>query len=156
MVLRSGFCAGPWQAGQQTYLRLYLEHRRNTALSTWRVPKRDGSGLYRSLLHLPIPYLGRKSLSTPRSLGLRDDPFSANNSDNIPISPKKQGCGVCEYEKEVTERFLSFPSGDVPYFPLGPNSNFFGEWLVTGGAGLPLGTVKNAPGRGYGWPSITR
>ena len=91
---------------------------------------------------------GRKSLAVPGSPNLRDDPGSQGNVDNIPIDPPNCQSNSCEFEKEVIQRFLDFPSGPVPYFLLGPNSNSFADYLV---GGAPPG-VTNAPGIGLSWP----
>jgi hypothetical protein len=107
----------------------------------------------------PIPYFGQKSLATPSSLNLRDDPFSLNNTVNMQIQPTNPGCTTCGYEKDVLNRFLSFPGDPVPYFLYGPNSNNFSQWLIDSlgyGAGLPSGGVPNTPGLGTGWPGITK
>ena len=107
----------------------------------------------------PIPYYGQKSLATPDTPNLRDDPASPNNTVNMPITPKSPGCLTCGYEKDVMNRFLSFPSGPVPYFPFGPNSNNFADWLITSpgfGTGLPPGGIPNTPGLGTGWPGIAK
>ena len=104
----------------------------------------------------PIPYLGQKSQNAG-SPGGRDNPSSPNNTVNMTIVPSNRGC-PCDYEKDVMARFMSFPAEPVPYFPLGPNSNGFADWLVTSptfGAALPSGAAPNAPGLGYGWPGIT-
>jgi hypothetical protein len=105
----------------------------------------------------PIPYFGQKSMATGQ--GGSDDPASPANTVNIAITPSKPGCGACDYEKDVVNRFLSFPAVPVPYFPLGPNSNSFAQWLVTSpafGATLPSGAIPNAPGLGFGWPGLTQ
>jgi hypothetical protein len=107
----------------------------------------------------PIPYYAQKSLATPDTPNLRDDPYSSNNTVNLLITPANPGCTTCGYEKDVMSRFLSFPSSPVPYFPLGPNSNNFSQWLINSpgfGAGLAAGGVPNTPGLGTGWPGVTR
>ena len=91
---------------------------------------------------------GRKASATPGIPGYPDNPDSPNNTDDIPVPSPKCDSETCEFEKQVIERFLDFPSGPVPYFPLGPNSNGFANYLVNGaGAG-----VGGAPGLGVGWP----
>ena len=98
----------------------------------------------------PIPTTGRKSMAEPGLSTLIDDPSSALNRNNVLITPSKvPGCDACEYEKDVLNRFLAFPSGPVFYSPLGPNSNTFTNYLVTSpayGASLPSGAITGAPG----------
>lgn len=99
---------------------------------------------------------GRKSLATPDTPTLRDDPH-APGASSLPITPRTPKCGTCAYEKDVMNRFLAFPGGDVPYFMLGPNSNSFSQYLITSptfGAGLPPSAPTNAPGFGFGWRGI--
>jgi RHS repeat-associated protein len=99
---------------------------------------------------------GRKSLATPDSPNPRDDPNAPGNT-GVPITPRTPGCDACAYEKDVLNRFLAFPGGDVPYFMLGPNSNSFAQYLIaspTFGAGLPPSAPTNAPGFGFGWPGF--
>ncbi len=109
-----------------------------------------------SILSLfPTDYYGgapigaRKSLSSGGSPG-KDDPGSPNNTDDITVKPDKPGgCDHCSYEKSVMDRFFGFPSGSVPYWITGPNSNSFAGGLL-GGSPPP---VSNAPGLGGPWPS---
>ena len=101
-----------------------------------------------SLFSDGFPYsAGRKASATPGLPGHPDDPFSPNNTDDFPVPNPQCSSGECEYEKEVIERFLNFPSGPVPYFPLGPNSNGFADYLVNGAGG----GVSGAPGVGVSW-----
>jgi RHS repeat-associated protein len=98
---------------------------------------------------------GRKSLATSDTPTRRDDPDAPGNT-GIPIIPSTPKCD-CACEKEVMDRFLAFPSGDVPYFLLGPNSNSFAQYLITSstcGTGLPMSAPTNAPGFGFGWPGF--
>lgn len=96
-----------------------------------------------------FPITGRKSLATLGTPSMPDDPTSPKNTDNIEI--QSQSCS-CDYEKEVMQRFMSFPSEPVPYFPLGPNSNSFAGWLVTSPTrGIAAPNVSDAPGLGYEW-----
>lgn len=89
-----------------------------------------------------VPIHARKSLSSPRSPDKLDDPGSIANTDDILINPPKPNCEKCSYEKSVLERFNNFPSGNVPYWSTGPNSNSFAGGLLGG----PVPPVRNAPG----------
>ncbi len=81
----------------------------------------------------------------------RDDPNSADNrSYDVPdpVGCRKDRCG---FEKEVLDRYYSYPWGNQPYHPLGPNSNTRARDLV--GGYLPPGvTGSNAPGVNHGYP----
>lgn len=108
--------------------------------------------------HIPFPLTGQKSLATPETPSIRDDPRS-RTSVNILIEPRNVCTAACAFEKDVMNRFLSFPAAPVPYFLLGPNSNNFSQWLITSppfGTSLPAGGIPNTPGLGYGWPGITQ
>lgn len=109
--------------------------------------------------HIPFPLTGGKSLATPDSPSLQDDPNLSTNSVNTLITPRNVCTAGCAFEKDVMNRFLSFPATPVPYFPLGPNSNNFSQWLITSppfGTSLPSGGIPNTPGLGTGWPGITQ
>lgn len=100
-----------------------------------------------------LPTSGRKSLSTPRNPGRIDRLNSPRNRDNIVIKLKNSSCGSgnCDFEKDIVERFLNFPSGDVPYSLIGPNSNSFAAGLVTSPEfGTTAPDVTNAPGSEFG------
>lgn len=95
-----------------------------------------------------VPIQGRKSLSSGGSPG-RDNPNSPHNTDDVLINPPKPNCETCAYEKSVLGRFSNFPSGDVPYWLTGPNSNSFAGGLL--GPGVPTPPVTGAPGLGTPW-----
>ena len=110
--------------------------------------------LFSTTTYNGFPIEGRKALGGPDLPGSHDDPFSPDNTDDHEIKPSSCPTEKCAFEKDVLQRFMSFPSGNVPYFPLGPNSNSFAEHLITSpqfGTGLPNG-ISNAPGFGIGWP----
>jgi hypothetical protein len=104
-----------------------------------------------NLWPLPVYSTGRK---------LRDAPNDSPNAPGVqtlPIVPKKPGCQTCEYEKDVLARYSNFPSGNVPYDELGPNSNSFVNYLVTSrryGAYVPYDAIPNAPGLSDNPPGI--
>lgn len=86
------------------------------------------------------PSQGYKAMNDPR-----DNPSSPTNKFNKPIVPQMCFESECTYEKAIVRRFASFPTGKMPYRPLGPNSNSFSKDLATGtkfGGALPVG----APG----------
>lgn len=84
------------------------------------------------------PNRGRKSADDRR-----DNPFSQKVASNGVASPNQCYSEQCGFEKAVRNRYDSFPSGDVPYNPFGPNSNSFANDLIVGAGGsLP----SNAPG----------
>jgi RHS repeat-associated protein len=71
-----------------------------------------------------------------------DKPWAPSNKFNGVVTPQRCFADECAYEKEVVRRYQSFPSGEVPYAPLGPNSNSFAQDLLTGtqfGVTLPPG-----------------
>lgn len=108
--------------------------------------------------HVPAPLTGQKSLATPETPNIRDNP-NWRTSVNILIEPRNTCTAACAFEKDVMNRFLSFPAAPVPYFLLGPNSNSFSQWLITSppfGTGLRAGGIPNTPGLGFGWPGITQ
>lgn len=96
-----------------------------------------------NLRPLPVYSTGRKLRDAPN-----DNPGAAG-VQTVPITPKKPGCETCGYEKDVLARYNGFPSGDVPYDPMGPNSNSFVNYLITSreyGAYVPYSSIPNAPG----------
>ena len=100
------------------------------------------------------PSEGYKAQNDPR-----DNPNSPNNTFNQPIDPKQCFADECAYEKAVVKRYQSFPSGNVPYSPFGPNSNSFAQDLATGtpfSGQLPPGAPGPdlAPGIGMPHPNF--
>jgi hypothetical protein len=78
---------------------------------------------------------------------------------NQPIDSRQCFADECEYENSVVKRYQSFPSGNVPYSPLGPNSNSFAQDLATGtplNGQLPLGAPNpdSAPGINMSHPNF--
>lgn len=83
------------------------------------------------------PNQGAKAQDDPR-----DDTNSTNNASNSRVDPGACPLQTCGFEKAVRDRFNSFPPGNVPYSPFGPNSNSFAADLATGapfGGQLPPG-----------------
>ena len=98
------------------------------------------------------PTRGKKAMNRRQD----DDPTSSSNTDKHTIVPSSAECTkCCKYEKEVLERFNSFPSGWVPYEAMGWNSNSFAEMLVTSPsckARLPYDKIQDTPGFGVPRP----
>jgi RHS repeat-associated protein len=74
----------------------------------------------------------------------RDNPNGGHPVDEF-VDPGQCFTEVCAFEKAVVNRFRAFPGGNIPYSPLGPNSNSFARDLVTG-TPIPVKLPPGVPG----------
>ena len=124
----------------------------------------DGSGRFHCFVNVTCPAEGwSKTFSMFANWHLRSGYKSLNDEEDSikkaisygSVQPRSCMPDECGYEKQVDRRFAAFPSGNVFYRPLGPNSNSFVNGLLMGN--LPAGVPTSiAPGITYPHPAFTQ